>query len=363
MNVALVIPALNPDARLPAYCRELRERLGAPLVLVDDGSRPELRPVFDECLRACGRDRVELLRHETNRGKGRALKTAFEHLLRTRSELVGCVTCDADGQHAPEDVVRCAERLAANPSALVLGCRRFGGPGVPFRSRLGNAAMRALFLLATRRRLLDTQTGLRGIPAAFMRELLSVPGERFEFETDMLLRIGRRPLEQFPIRTVYENGNRDSHFRPFADSAAILRRLLRASVLAFALSALAAAALDLGLFALLFGHVLPQGAPGRLFLSVAIARAVSLSFNYACNRRLVFQIPLGTETDAPAGLPFARYLALAALILAGSWGFTKLGLLLLPNAPAPLVKAAVDGTLFLVSYAAQRVWVFRPRRP
>ena len=74
-------------------------------------------------------------------------------------------------------------------------------------------------------------------------------------------------------------------------------------------------------------------------------------------------LPFSTETDAPAGLPFARYLALAALILAGSWGFTKLGLLLLPHASAPLVKAAVDGTLFLVSYAAQRAWVFRPRRP
>ena len=363
MNVALVIPALNPDARLPDYCRELRRRTGAPLVVVDDGSRPERRPVFDECLRACGDGGAELLRHETNRGKGRALKTAFEHLLRTRPDLVGCVTCDADGQHAPEDVVRCAERLAANPSALVLGCRCFGGPGVPLRSRIGNFTMRALFLLATRRRLLDTQTGLRGIPAPFMRELLSVPGERFEFETDMLFRIGRRPLEQFPIRTVYEDGNRGSHFRPLADSAAILRRLLRASVLAFALSSLAAAALDLGLFSLLFERAIPAGAPARLFLSVAIARAVSLSFNYACNRRLVFQVSSGAAPDAPAGRPFVRYLLLAALILAGSWGLTKAGIFLFPYLPATLVKATVDAALFLCSYAAQRVWVFRPRRP
>lgn len=146
-------------------------------------------------------------------------------------------------------------------------------------------------------------------------------------------------------------------------SPAPLRGLLRASLLAFALSSLAAAALDLSLFALLFGPVLPHGTPGRLFVAVAGARAASLGFNFACNRRLVFPPASGEPAQAPRLVPFARYLALAALILAGSWGFTKLGLLLLPHASAPLVKAAVDGTLFLVSYAAQRAWVFRPRRP
>ena len=146
-------------------------------------------------------------------------------------------------------------------------------------------------------------------------------------------------------------------------SPATLPRLLRASLLAFALSSLTATALDLALFSLLFGPVLPKGTPGRLFIAVAGARAVSLGFNFACNRSLVFPPASGEAAKAPRLVPFARYLALAALILAGSWGFTKLGLFLLPRAPAPLVKAAVDGTLFLVSYAAQRVWVFCPSRP
>ncbi len=363
MNVALVIPALDPDARLPAYCKELRERTGAPLVLVDDGSRPERRPLFDECLRVCGNQGVEILRHEVNRGKGRALKTAFEHLLRTRPGLTGCVTCDADGQHAPEDVVRCVELLAANPSALVLGCRRFGGPDVPLRSRFGNFAMRALFLFASGRRMLDTQTGLRGIPSDFMRELLSVPGERFEFETEMLLRIRRRPLEQFPIRTLYENGNRGSHFRPLADSATILRQLLRASLLAFAVSSLAAAALDLGLFTLLFCWLLPEGTPGRLCLSVVLARIASLSFNFACNRRLVFQADSEGTSCALRSRAFVRYLVLAALILTGSWALTKLALALFSGVSPTLVKAVVDLSLFLCSFSVQRAWVFRSVRP
>ena len=140
------------------------------------------------------------------------------------------MTADSDGQHAPEDVVRCMELLAENPEALVLGCRTFDRADIPWRSRFGNGWMRTLFRVVSGRRFDDTQTGLRGIPAGFMRELLDVPGERFEFESEMLLRLGRRPLVQFPIRTIYENRNAGSHFRPFADSAKILRIVLRSAV-------------------------------------------------------------------------------------------------------------------------------------
>lgn len=226
-DIAIVIPSLDPDSRLPSYCAALRERTGAPILLVDDGSRAEFRGVFDECIAAA--PGVSLVRHDRNRGKGRALKTAFAELLRTRPDLAGCVTADSDGQHAPEDVVRCMEKLAERPDALVLGCRTFDRKDVPWRSRFGNGWMRTLFRLVSGHAFDDTQTGLRGIPAGFMRELLDVPGERFEFESEMLLRLGRRPLVQFPIRTIYENRNACSHFRPFADSAKIIRIVLRSA--------------------------------------------------------------------------------------------------------------------------------------
>ena len=260
MNTAIVIPSLDPDERLPAYCRALRAATPAPILLVDDGSRAELRPIFDECLAAA--DGVELLRHDVNRGKGRALKTAFERLL-ARPGFLGCVTADADGQHAVEDVVECLRRLEASPGALVLGCRRFSGPDVPWKSRFGNNWMKTLFRLATGRRFHDTQTGLRGIPAPFMRELLGVPGDRFEFESDMLLRLGDRPMDQFEIRTIYENGNKGTHFRPVRDSLSILRLVVRGGagrlrrLALFTAASLASFALYIGLFHALHKALLP----------------------------------------------------------------------------------------------------------
>ena len=69
----------------------------------------------------------------------------------------------------------------------------------------------------------DTQTGLRGIPAAFMQELLMVKGERFEFETNMLLetKVRRVSIIEVPIKTIYIEENKTSHFNPIKDSIKI----------------------------------------------------------------------------------------------------------------------------------------------
>ena len=360
MNTAIVIPSLDPDERLPAYCRALRAAPDAPIVLVDDGSRAELRPVFDECVRAA--DGVELLRHDVNRGKGRALKTAFAHLL-AKPGISGCVTADSDGQHAVEDVVECLRRLEAAPDALVLGCRRFTGPDVPWKSSFGNNWMKFLFRLATGRRFLDTQTGLRGIPAPFMRELLDVPGDRFEFESDMLLRLGKRPMDQYEIRTIYENGNKGTHFRPVKDSLSILRLVLRGSAARgrrfalFTAVSLASFALDIGIFHALHEYAFREGAAARLFLSVALARLVSLSFNYGCNRHLVFRD--GARHAAVEGRSLARYLLLAAGIMTASWALTKCLAAAMPGTLVTPIKAVVDLCLFFASYALQKAFVFR----
>lgn len=359
---AIAIPAYNPDAGLLPCAAALRAACDVPILLVDDGSRPESAEIIRRCAETV--PGVSVAVHETNRGKGRALKTAFARLLAEHPSLIGCVTCDCDGQHAPEDVAKCLDALAGNPGALVLGCRTFNLGHVPWKSRLGNNSMRLLFLLATGRNFHDTQTGLRAIPAGFMRELLDCPGERFEFETRMLQRLGARPLVQIPIRTLYNDGNRGTHFKPFGDSARVLGVLLAgtaASMGAFALASLLSFGLDIGLFALLYYLVLGEGTPGRLFSAVALARAVSVVFNYACNRYFVFG--RARRDRSFGGKAFRRYVVLAVGIMAASYALTRLVWECLPGVPLPWTKACVDLFLFLASYAVQRLAIFRPGAP
>lgn len=346
----MLIPAYEPDDRLVRLVDDLRAAApGVRVLVVDDGSGPAYRALLDR-VRGPGRT---VLTHPANRGKGCALKTGFAFAERHHpGEAVVCA--DSDGQHTVVDILRVAAALDAQPAArpaTVLGVRAFTGP-VPARSALGNRVTARAFHLATGLRLRDTQTGLRGYPAALLPWLRSVRGERFEYEQNLLLRAAAEglPVEEIEIATIYLEGNASSHFRPLADSARVL-----APVLLFALSSLSASAIDAA--ALLALHA----ATGSLAASVLGARLLSGTANFAMNRGLVFCRRRGERgreavRRAPAARAALRYATLAALLLGANYlllaAFTRLGVGLLP------AKVATEAALYLVSFQAQRRFVF-----
>jgi hypothetical protein len=116
----------------------------------------------------------------------------------------------------------------------MIGVREFG-PHVPWHSRIGNRTSRILMGLAIGRKLSDTQTGLRGIPASLIPHLLRLSSSGYEFELDMLLACKYQdcPIVEEPIRTIYLDGNRSSHFDPVLDSMRIYLLLFRFSIVSF----------------------------------------------------------------------------------------------------------------------------------
>jgi glycosyltransferase involved in cell wall biosynthesis len=211
LGIPVIIPAWRPDRALVALIQQLTALGFTRLIVINDGSEAEFDPVFS----ALGNAHV--LRHTVNRGKGAALRTGIEYALSAFPGLPGIVTADADGQHLPADIARVARALEQNPGALILGSRAFDGT-VPLRSRAGNFISHLLIS-----GLKDTQTGLRGIPAEFAKSLLQLPFDRYEFEFAMLIAARRNSIEiiEQPIATVYEPGNKSSHFRPLRDSLRI----------------------------------------------------------------------------------------------------------------------------------------------
>ena len=337
-SLAVLIPAWHPEPALSVLVAELLERGFGAVVLVDDGSRKDCDPIFAA---AAALPRVDLLRHAVNLGKGRALKTGFNHVLNAHPELAGVVTADADGQHTSVDIERVALALLRAGSRPVLGSRTFE-QDVPLRSRLGNLLTRRIFGFLTGARLSDTQTGLRGLPLALLPELLPLDGERYEYEMTMLAHLcrgGQLPVE-VPIATIYIGNNRASHFSPVWDSMRIYFVLLR-----FFASSLVAAGVDLAgfSFCFVFTH--------HLLLSVAVGRFSSL-INFALNRRFVFQ----SLASVPAAL--WRYYVLVVAI-----GGLSYGLIFTLHTYARwnvfAAKIVVDAILSLVSFSAQRTFVFR----
>jgi glycosyltransferase involved in cell wall biosynthesis len=219
----ILLPVYEPGHGLVTTVTSLHD--AAPevhLVVVDDGSGPASAQV----LRSAEDLGCTVLRHDTNRGKGAALKTGIRHIAAAHpGHAVVCA--DPDGQHRVADILRVAEHVDVS-GKMVLGVRRFEGR-VPLRSRLGNTVTRLLFRAATGCPVQDTQTGLRGYPASLLDWLLEVPGERFEYEMNVLLHAARagKPIAETVITTTYIGDNGSSHFGSVADSVRVYRPLLR----------------------------------------------------------------------------------------------------------------------------------------
>jgi len=338
MKIAALIPAYNPGWVLADLVPALAASGFAHIIIVNDGSSESCDPIFE---RLKPMEKVDLLKHAVNLGKGAALKTGLNYAYCRYGKDIGVVTIDADGQHLPEDAQKVGLALSRNPGRLVMGVRSFGG-GVPMRSRLGNTLTRYLFAALIGRKLSDTQTGLRGIPGEFIPKLLKIDSNGYEFELDMLLacKYTARPIVEEGISTVYIDGNKSSHFNPLVDSMRIYFVLLR-----FALAAMLTALIDYTVFFLTYG------ASASILASQASGRAVALLFNYSAVRRAVFY------SDLKHSRTFPRYLALVLfsgtvsyLLIRFLTAFTQLGVM--PS------KVLVESVIFLANFAVQRDFIF-----
>ena len=217
----IIIPCYNAGDRLGRVVAAALP-LAARVLVVDDGST-------DGCAAPARVPGAEVLVFPKNRGKGHALLAGIEQALADGAGVV-CLM-DADGQHDPAELPGMLAAFREGRADLLIGERQFGGAQVPWRSRFGNQTTALISRLLLGRALPDTQCGYRLLSPEFARAVLRhVPGGRYETEMDMLVlavRGGFR-LAYAPIRTVYEPGNKSSHFRKVRDSVRIYARLLRA---------------------------------------------------------------------------------------------------------------------------------------
>ena len=358
-NISVVLPSLDPDEKLTAVIDGLLEYGFSHIILVNDGSKPENLHFFTDAAQA--HPEIQLLNHEVNRGKGAALKTAFSWFLKSKPDGLGVVTVDGDNQHHPADTRACCEHMLET-GHITLGCRDFSLPQVPARSRFGNRTTSFVFRLFCGIRLSDTQTGLRAFPRDTLEFLCGVAGDRFEYETNMLLEMKTAglPFDEVKIRTVYIEENKSSHFNPLKDSWRIYKLIL-AHFFRYTLSSIASAVLDIGLFSL-FTRLFSSSFTGLALDAAAtgLARLLSSLFNFFLNKKLVFRSGVAT------GTAIFRYYALAVpMMLAQALftdGFTALLKLKQGSLLHTLVYALVMTALYFVSYSIQQRWVFANKK-
>jgi len=352
MKPVIIIPAYKPDLKLITLVSRIKYISDEDLyiVIIDDGSGQEYSDIFEKLK---SNYRCDLCVHEKNTGKGAALKTGFEYAAKTYPQACGYVTADADGQHAPEDILKVAGALIRDKDHLVLGVRDFHSEIVPFKSKWGNRITSGVFQLSTGLKCADTQTGLRGIPSEYAQFCLAVPGERYEYEMNMLTEMVLKgvPFSYISIKTIYLENNRSSHFHPFRDSVIVYYNILK-YILRCGLSSLSSSIIDLSLFTIFTRLVFGAGYSGILAATV-FARLLSGCFNFMLNKHWVFRSPDSHSLEA------AKYFSLFCFQMLASWLLVA-GLSRFPI-NITVLKMLVDVTLFFISYQIQNQYVFRAK--
>lgn len=344
-SLVVLIPAYKPGDALIPLCGELMEKGFNRVVVVDDGSGSEYTHIF-EAVKQLG---CRLLKHEKNMGKGKALKTGISDVLANGEGVRGVVTADADGQHLIKDIVNVGLALLNNGNTLVLGKRAFAG-NVPLKSRFGNTITRHVFNFVSGLRIHDTQTGLRGIPFSSLGDMLTLKGDRYEYEMDMLLEAKRFGLKvvEVEIDTVYlDKENSSSHFNALKDSWLIYRLIIMfsaSSILSFVIDAAAFAMITL---------IFPSSKDTAIiWIPTLGARLISSVVNFSINRNVIFA--KGRKGNLLKHL--IGYYTLAAFVAAGniaiislcySWGIDL------------YLSYFISLIMFIISFPIQKRYVFK----
>ncbi len=219
MDTVVLLPAYNPNIMMLTSLRELKKE-GFGILVVNDGSAKEFSELFEEAKKY-----AVVLCYEKNMGKGYALKYGMQKIREHFPDAQRFITADADGQHSTEDIVNIREKMRSGDD-FILGTRDFKG-NTPLRSRVGNSMSRLVFAVSTGYYLSDNQSGLRGFDMCHVPWMVKVGGNRYEYEMNVLICAVKQRIKirTVPIKTIYIDDNRSSHFNPIRDTLRIHKNM------------------------------------------------------------------------------------------------------------------------------------------
>jgi glycosyltransferase involved in cell wall biosynthesis len=212
-NTCVIIPSYNNEKTLKhvieATLKELHSE--AKLIVVNDGSTDATESI----LKTFG-NYITLISYPTNKGKGNALKLGLKNAFELGYK--NAITLDSDGQHYPSDIRQFLEATYQKPNTVIMGIRNMTQDSVPRKSSFGNKFSNFWFRVETGIKLQDTQTGFRLYPLEPFSKMKFFT-QKFEFEIEIIVRLAWEFIEfqSVPIKVLYDENERVSHFRPLRD--------------------------------------------------------------------------------------------------------------------------------------------------
>ncbi len=226
MRISIVIPVFNELSIIAAVLEQVREAARphrAEILVVDDGSTDGTGEILEGLAAAGGG--IQLLRHRSNLGKARAIRTG---LARAQGDVV--LVQDADLEYSPADYGRMLAPFE-DPAVQAVYGSRFLTRAWPAKMRVANWLANKVFVTATNALYGSALTDEGTAYKAFRRELLRsfhIESSRFEFCPEVTAKILKRGIRIVEVPVEYRARERKEGKKPgFADGLAVLWTILK----------------------------------------------------------------------------------------------------------------------------------------
>lgn len=193
MKLSIVIPVYNEAEHIREILRRVKKtRLAWEIIVVDDGSQDGTRQILR---RLNGRERLRVIFHERNQGKGAAVRTGLQA---ARGDVI--LIQDADLEYNPNDYPTLLQPLKDGLADVVYGSRFLGGPrrAVMFWHMVANKLLTFMTNLLYDTILSDMETGYK----VFRREVvegMTLRANRFDFEPEFTAKVLKRHYRIFEV--------------------------------------------------------------------------------------------------------------------------------------------------------------------
>lgn len=205
-RVCVIVPAYN-EATVIADVIQTSNKAFAKvkefdidIVVINDGSK-------DETSSEAKKGGAIVVDHILNSGAGGATLTGLAYARKHKYDIAA--TMDADGQHAPEDVLKGIKKIDKSPSGLLIGSRLIDSEGMSKTKVLGNKGLSLITKVLFGVNVTDSQSGLR-IYSRTAIEKLDWKTTGYEFCSEMIWRTKQLgiEIEEFPIQAIYTDYSR-----------------------------------------------------------------------------------------------------------------------------------------------------------
>jgi UDP-N-acetylglucosamine---dolichyl-phosphate N-acetylglucosaminyltransferase len=189
----IIIPAYNEEKLISNVIKETKKYC-KNIVVVDDGST-------DNTYENAKKNGVIILKHVINLGKGGAVKTGCEYVIKKKADII--ILMDSDGQHDPNEIHNFLKALESVD--IVFGYRKFNKK-MPFILKLGNKCINNVTKLFYNINLKDTQCGYRAFTSKVYKKIRWKSND-YSMESEMIANVGKSKIKfgEIPIKTIYSD--------------------------------------------------------------------------------------------------------------------------------------------------------------